>query len=407
MIGAAFLPPTNEPMTTSDDLIEQLKARATVLERSLDAYRSVFRASPLGIAITTPEGRFLEVNPAALRLFGMRRDEVIGRTSIELGLIGARDRGHAALAHRIQKEGAIRNHPRTIRTKSGEQRDLVLLVDLIEVDGEPRLLGTFFDIAEHRRVFEKAPSGGAPHGPWGDTAQDGACISDAQGRFTFVNPRLAELLGYEREALLGMHLSALLDDEQRVRAEHDQARPRRGITKGEEFKVRRGDGQTIWVHFESTPILDGRGQYSGTLATVVDITGRIQGEEALRRSEAQLDEAQELAQIGSWEWDLRTARVARSRQYCRILGGTHEEFGSGMRLPEKIHPDDRERVEAAMQRAREGGQSWVLEYRILRPDGVRLLHARGEVEVSETGEPVRMFGTVQDITDWPRAASKV
>lgn len=394
-------------MTTSDDVIERLKARATVLERSLDAYRSAFDASPLGIAISSPEGRFLEVNPAALRLFGMRRDEVIGRTSIEVGLIGAGDREHAAIAHRIQKEGSMRNPSRTIRTKSGEQRDLVLMVDLIEVDGEPRLLSTFFDIAEHRRVFEKAPSV-VPQGPRGDTTQDGVCISDAQGRFTFVNPRLAELLGYEREALLGTHFSALLDEEPRVRAEHDQARLRRGTAESEEFKVRRADGQTIWVHFQSTPIFDARGQYNGTLATVVDITARIRGEEALRRSEAQLDEAQELAQIGSWEWDLRTNKVTRSRQYCRILGGTHEEFGSGMRLlPEKIHPDDRDHVEAAMQRAMRGGQSWVLEYRIFRPDGVRRLHARGEVEVSETGEPVRMFGTVQDITDWPRAASKV
>src|SRR5579872_2345350 len=240
--------PDNEPMTTSDDLLERLKARATVLERSLDAYRSVFQASPLGIAISTPEGRFLEVNPAALRLFGMRRDEVIGRTSVELGLIGPRA-GEQALAHRVRKQGSIRNHPRTIRTKSGEERDLVLMIDLIEVDGEPRLLSTFFDIAEQRRVFEKAPAGGASDGRRCNTTQDGVCISDAQGRLTFVNPRLAELLGYSRETLLGMHLSALLDDEERSRSEHWLMRLRRGIAEAGEFRARRGDGQTIWVHF--------------------------------------------------------------------------------------------------------------------------------------------------------------
>ncbi len=130
--------------------------------------------------------------------------------------------------------------------------------------------------------------------------------------------------------------------------------------------------------------------------------------ETARKSEAQLQEAQELAHIGSWEWDLATDAMTRSRELCRIFGVKLEDLGNDPSAAyERVHPEDRERLRAEMDDAIRERRRWVIEYRILRRDGVRFIHARGEVISDDAGRPIRMFGTAQDITDRREAEARL
>jgi PAS domain S-box-containing protein len=136
---------------------------------------------------------------------------------------------------------------------------------------------------------------------------------------------------------------------------------------------------------------------------------RKRAEEALFRREAELNEAQRLASIGSWEWDI----PAGGRTYSDELHNIYGFEGEGRSLPESafseaVHPDDRARRRVAIEAALNGGPSYEAEFRIIRPDkSVRFVHSRGRLIYDEAGQPVRMLGMVQDITERKRAAREL
>jgi PAS domain S-box-containing protein len=123
-------------------------------------------------------------------------------------------------------------------------------------------------------------------------------------------------------------------------------------------------------------------------------------EEALRGAASRLSEAQALAHIGSWEWDMRRDVLDWSEEIYRILGlspGSQPlTYASYLA---RIHPEDREYVEGIVARAGADGRPFAHEHRIVRPDGAeRIISSRGRVVV-EDGEPVAMLGTAQDVTE--------
>jgi PAS domain S-box-containing protein len=119
--------------------------------------------------------------------------------------------------------------------------------------------------------------------------------------------------------------------------------------------------------------------------------------------QARLLEAQRLAHVGSWEWDIGSNTVWWSEELYRIygvpsFGATYESF------LERLLPEDRETVDATVRRAFDTAEPFVFEHRIVRPDGeIRVLSARGEVVTDAGGRPIRMLGTGQDITERRRA----
>jgi PAS domain S-box-containing protein len=352
------------------------------------------------MAINALDGRFIDINLAALHLFGLRREEVIGRTSSEVGLVLAEDPGPGELAMRVRARGPVRNESRTIRSRSGELRDVELMVDLTEIRGESCFVSTFFDVTEHKRSVDELVSSESHYRWIVETAREGICISDTEDRFTFVNSRMAEVLGYRPDELVGMSVFAITDTKDHGKLVELRERRRLGIAEGGEFKVKHRDGHELWVRFESRPVFDGAGRYTGVLTSILDITDRILAEERLKKSEAQLEEAQALAHVGSWEWDLVSDTVNRSKELCRIFGMCPESFGTSLSSSyERVHPDDREKLHREIDLATRERRPWEIEYRIVRPDGVRTLLARGKVITDDQGRPVRMVGTAQDVTE--------
>jgi len=125
----------------------------------------------------------------------------------------------------------------------------------------------------------------------------------------------------------------------------------------------------------------------------------------LQESKARLAEAQRVAHVGYWVWDLETNRLIVSDEYCRILGLTpQEELIDLDKVREMIHPDDREAVFRTAEEAVRSGTRADCEHRLLRPNGeVRIVHSLGDLKRDSSGRPYQMFGTTQDITDRKRA----
>ena len=149
------------------------------------------------------------------------------------------------------------------------------------------------------------------------------------------------------------------------------------------------------------PLADPSGAVSGGMALCRDITEQARAEQLLRSSQRQLAEAQRIAQVGSWEWDLDTDELAFSDELCRIFG-----LPPGFKLPVEpgverlIYPPDLKWVKAQLGRMRTDPAPFAFEHRIVRADGaVRTVLARGEGVLDADGRVVRFIGTDQDVTD--------
>jgi PAS domain S-box-containing protein len=135
------------------------------------------------------------------------------------------------------------------------------------------------------------------------------------------------------------------------------------------------------------------------------ITERERLHSALKASEARLTDAQTVAHVGSWEWDMSGDAVWWSEELYRIYGLSPQSFAASYQgFIERVHPDDRELMHAAVLASLKEGRPFEVEHRVIRPDGTeRMLAARGRVVLGEQGEPIRMMGTGQDVTDRKRA----
>ncbi len=148
------------------------------------------------------------------------------------------------------------------------------------------------------------------------------------------------------------------------------------------------------------------GEVRGFFVLVIDITERRRIEEEVEQSRARLAEAERVARIGSWEWDIPTGKLTCSQGLYSLYGIDPDSFdGRYEGGSQYVHPDDRDLVERVMRDAVELGAPVDYEYRILRPDGrVRRIHSRAELTADGDGQPLRLTGTVQDVTEVRAAA---
>ncbi|MGH7507531.1 MAG: PAS domain-containing protein, partial [Longimicrobiales bacterium] len=145
-------------------------------------------------------------------------------------------------------------------------------------------------------------------------------------------------------------------------------------------------------------------QFAASIADMVALTletaERRHAEDELRRRERQLLATQQLAGLGSWQWDVPNDCVTLTDELYRIYGVEPRALTTTFEgYIARVHPDDRAHVRASIERALADGGTFEFEERIVRPDGdVRVLHSRGEVFRDEAGRPIRLVGACHDIT---------
>ncbi|HYO56271.1 PAS domain S-box protein [Archangium sp.] len=489
--------------------------------------------STVGLAFLGADSQRLEaMNPAFARMHGHTLEELTGRPLLELCAPEARDEVERNL--RLVRETG--RHTFEALHVHGDGSTFPVLLELIEVqdarEGPAGHVLNAFDLTRQKALEAALRESERRFHRIIETAREGIWTIDVESRTNYANQRMAEMLGYTVDEMLGMSMFDFMDEEGRLIAARNVERRKSGIVEQHDFKLKRKDGSALWTLMETNPILGPDGGYEGALAMVTDITARVNAErelrrseeslamtlrsigdavistdeqgrivlmnpiaekltgwsrsdargrpveeilvivneetrapvesparkilregalvglanhalliardgterpiadsgapirdasnaisgvvlvfrdqteerrhqDQLRRSEQRLREAQRLARLGSWEWDLHTHQVTWSDELYRIHGLqpqevplTHDSF------LEKLHPEDRERVDSALMATARTAHPFAFDHRIVRPDGtVRVLHTQGDVFLDTKGKPIRLVGTGQDITE--------
>lgn len=225
-------------------------------------------------------------------------------------------------------------------------------------------------------------------------------------RLLFANRTFARMLGYDspEDLLAKGDVLDFVHPDEHARVLGYKSRRAIGEPAPETYELRmlRRDGRVIWIE-NNARVVDWEGG-PAIQATNIDITERKASEDALRHSEALLKNAQRIGRLGGWVWDIEAGTLKWSDEIYRIFGFEPDAFPATYEaFLDRVHPDDRRIVTEGVARALDGTAPYNVDHRIVLPDGAeRIVHEQGEVIRDTAGKPVRMDGTVQDVTEQRR-----
>jgi two-component system, cell cycle sensor histidine kinase and response regulator CckA len=379
--------------------------------QSAEAYRLLFDEVDTMVCTLDLDGRVVSINPAGEALTGYSAAELVGRPAVDL--IAPELHAEATRQFRSQLASATARAPRetVLLTRGGARVPVEVTSAVFRHSGRAiGVLGLVRDLTERQSAREVLHQSNERFRSAFESAAIGMAVVAPDGAFLEVNESLCDLVGYTAAELRGLTFQAIthpddlaVDEELVRRTLADERR-----TFQMEKRYLRKDGSVIWALLSVSLVRQSDGSPLHFISQIKDITESRQAQGAIARSEARLAEAQHIAHVGSWEWDIETDTITWSAELFRLFG-VNPRSGSLTyeRYLEAIHPDDRGRVETTVAAAAESGTGYTIEHRVAWPDGsVHWIHGRAEVTLGDRG-PTRMRGTAQEITERKQAEEQL
>ncbi|MDP1823445.1 MAG: PAS domain S-box protein [Archangium sp.] len=396
---------TTFPAELSTSVMDWAGRRANILVvRDVTLLSSAFYGSPLLLAVSDlATDRYLEVNDAFCARIGFSRDEVVGRTAVELGLIDLP--GRDALAAKLMAALPHAAFELVIRSRSGAPLICRYWGTVLHTAAGPRLFAAAEDVTERRqdvnrleKIASMVPG----------VVYQFRLRPDGTSSFPFSSAAIRQVYRVTPEEVKDDAAAVFrrIHPEDVARVTQTIQRSARELSPWrDEYRVRYDDGVVRWLRGDAVPEqeADGSVLWHGFIS---DITERKQADEALKKSEARFELAMDATSDGLWDWDIATDVGYFSPGYYRMLGYDPDSFtASGQSWSELIHPDDRAAAQQANQDCIEGRRErFEVEYRMKSKAGDwRWILGRGKAVARDPrGRALRMLGTHVDITERKR-----
>ena len=389
----------------ASDITERKRAEAEL--------RLLFLAvdqSPASIVITDPQGRIQYVNPKFCQVSGYVSEELVG-CNPRILKSGDKPREEYRDLWNTITAGLTWQGQFCNRKRDGElyweEATISPIVD--ELGNITNFIAVKENITAQKQAEDRVRESRAVLRTLIDAVPLWISYFDRDGRCIVANRRYAETLGKPLAQIEGAHYADVLTPE--LAAMHrplaEQCLAGKVVTFAEEREV--GQGRRIFVKGSYVPVLNEDGAVKGGVTAFTDITELRRAEERLLASEARLTEAQRMAHIGSWEWDLEYNDMVWSEELYRILEvDARFRAASYDAIMETVHPDDRVLVDRAYQDSVEHRTSYDVVHRLLMPNRrIKYVHGRCETLYGADGRPLRSLGTLQDVTDLKRAEAEI
>ncbi len=384
--------------------IQGRKEAEEALRQSEERFSKAFQSNPAPVAISSiDEGRYIDANDRFLEMFGYSREDVIGRTSKELGVwidLSVRNR----LIRDLREKGYVRNAPVLRRNKSGKTLTTLWSAEVVRLGDRDVLLTLHQDITERKNAEEKYQSILAE-------IEEFYYETDLRGNLTFFNDAACNIIGYAREELQGKNNREYTTPESSERMNRIfksvySTGEKKEIT---DYEVIRKDGSRRVLEISATLKRDERGIPNGFRGLGRDVTDRVKAEEALRLSEERYRAIFENSLVGIFQSTPEGRYISVNSAFARMYGydSPKEVISSIHNIGSQIFVDVEER-KRGLRILDEKGILERFEARTRSKDGNIMWNAINSRIVRDVeGQPLFIEGVIEDITEQKRAAEEL
>ncbi len=364
------------------------------LRQSETRFSTVFHSSPIGIVISgLDDGTFYDVNDSFLNNYGYAREEIIGRTSYDLKLWVYREE-REAMVRMLREQGRVKNLEAKFRKKSGEIGSLLISAELIELNGEQRLLGMFTDITGRKRMEEELRASVRLWDNTFDAMNDAIMISDENGKVVRCNRAMLYLLEQAPDQILGKTHWDIV---------HPAEEPGSDCAFTLMLQSRRRESMMLrlqmhWFNVTIDPILDADGRLTGSVQILTDVTEHRQFEEQLRESESKFRSLAEQSLVGIYIIQDYVFKYVNPR-FAEMFGYSSVEIVDHKGPLDLTVPEDRHIIENAAERQASSDSSFTrYEVRGLKKSG-EVIHAEIFGSRAYYQGKTAIIGIIVDVTE--------
>src|ERR1700731_922351 len=384
--------------------VDDRRRAEEALRKSEERWRSVFENSAIGVALTDLNGRYLSTNHVFQAMVGYTEEELRAVSFADLTHEDYRQANWALVTELVEGKRRQFQIEKKYRRKDGSSIWVSNNFSLVPgTERVPRfIMALSEDITQRKRAEEALRSHEQNLRLLVDTIPGFVVTTTPAGEIELLNRQILEYLDKTPEEVANWRTSDAVHPDD---LPHTVAALTRAIQTGEPYEVdhrlRRADGAYRWFHTRGLALRDKEGRIVRWYYLPIDVDDRRRAEEALRKSEALLHEAQRLARTGSWSWDVLSGKVVSSPENARIYGFQPSEDSATPEVYfQRIHPDHRERIREVFQTCVVEKTDYQADYPIVLLDGsVKYIHATGHPTLDKSGDLIEFFGTTVDVTE--------
>jgi len=384
------------------DVTDRHRAEAD-LSGSEARFAKAFKANPQPMSLTTfAGGCYLDVNESFLTMSGYTREEVIGRTSLELDIWdtpGAR----SEFIRLLKERGAIYNLETKFRTKTGSLRLLLSSAEQFDLAGEHCVLVASSDITERQRAVEELRQSEERFRNMADTAPVLIWIAGPDKLCTYFNQGWLEFTGRKMEQELGNGWAegVYSEDYAQCLEIYNSAFDRREQFKME-YRLRRADGVFRWIYDCGTPRFSSDGEFLGYIGSCIDIADRKEAEDAVRYAKDELQLVADALPVLISQVDKNCCYRFNNLAYEKWFGQPSDQI-IGRNMREVLGEAVWERIRPQVEKALTGHEVHYEDFLPYRHGGSRWVSVTGIPTRDAEGQVNGFVSLVADITESRRA----